>query len=172
MNNNNKQKRSFCDLSLTSLCVVICPILLLLLLSSFSVILKTLDHNIAFAIPNEVLPNNTSGNASTMSSASFVQTDKKSYLPGENVNIVGKINQIVPGEKRVRIDIYDPKGGIAYSDLPASLDEKNTFTYTLYGNGIPNTKNIEPGKYKMVVTYNRETVAQTDLIIVPQGRLP
>jgi hypothetical protein len=144
-------------------------LLLLLLFSSYSI---TVTYTALAFTPKTSVPNSnlSSSNASTMSLAAFVQTDKKSYLAGEDINIQGKINQIVPGQDKVRIDIYDPKGGIAIGDISETLDGKNTFIHTVVGSGW--TQNFEPGRYKILVTYNRETVAQAVLIIVQKGQIP
>ena len=97
---NKKQNRSYYNHSLISLFVFISPIVLLLL-SSYSVIMSISLHNTAWAIPNKLLINNNntasnskSNNATTTSLTSSTSSPTSiDHPPVANAGVNQTVNE-------------------------------------------------------------------------------
>jgi hypothetical protein len=103
-------------------------------------------------------------------------TDKPSYVTGETVVFSGSIGNTAEGEnattsntggplgdggKTVRIDIYNPRGGVHASNLEASVDDSGLYSYS-FSTTYPE---VTAGEYTATATHNKR-VAEVKFAIV------
>jgi hypothetical protein len=126
--------------------------------------INTLLISVLIIVVVILIPNNTfsqSATENTNNEKIVAHTDKKSYVAGEAVIVSGRVNPVVRGE-RVRIDVFDPKGGI-FGDNIGVAYFKNDGTFSTFSdngfiayNHLMLSKNsIETsGIYRIVITYD------------------
>jgi hypothetical protein len=96
-----------------------------------------------------------------------VGTDKESYTIGEIVTISGNVSKPESG-KSLRIDVYDPRGGILWFANGEKVDpnERGFYTYDLNTEiatirDMSSGGELEPGKYEVLVSYLNQSAKDT-----------
>jgi hypothetical protein len=85
-----------------------------------------------------------------------IDVDKPSYVVYETAVFSGSIDKAEEG-KTVRIDVYDPRGGVFQDNLSTKTDIDGAYSYPVTLQNYFDT--TMTGQYTAIATYNKQSAA-------------